>query len=179
MELEDIKRLRRRFGLTQAQLAKASGVSQSLIAKLESGRIDPAYSKTQKIFLVLSGLSEKEEPKVEDYMIKRIISVKPNDSVGHAVGLMRKHQISQLPVMSKGKALGLVSERTVLEAMLRKENIDSLQVSEVMEEAPSLVSRKTPLKIVMDLLQYSPLIIITEAGACKGVITKADVLKAK
>ena len=40
-ELREIKELRKKFGLTQTDLAELAGVSQSLIAKLESNMIDP------------------------------------------------------------------------------------------------------------------------------------------
>ena len=46
-ELNEISRLRKQLGLTQAELAKLSGVSQSLIAKLEAGKIEPSYSKAK------------------------------------------------------------------------------------------------------------------------------------
>ena len=48
-EITEIKIMRKRHGLTQTQLAKLSGVSQSLIAKLEAGIIDPSYSNVKKM----------------------------------------------------------------------------------------------------------------------------------
>ena len=41
--IDRISKIRKQLGLTQIQLANLAGVSQSLIAKLESGRIDPSY----------------------------------------------------------------------------------------------------------------------------------------
>jgi predicted transcriptional regulator len=43
--LEDIAKRRRQLGMKQSELAKAAGVSQSLIAKLEAGTIDSSYTK--------------------------------------------------------------------------------------------------------------------------------------
>ena len=62
-ELDEIKKIRKKIGLTQTGLANRAGVSQSLIAKIESGRIDPTYTKTQKIFAALSDLEKKDEVK--------------------------------------------------------------------------------------------------------------------
>ncbi|MHA1431033.1 MAG: helix-turn-helix domain-containing protein, partial [Candidatus Freyarchaeota archaeon] len=46
---EDIKRLRKKVGLTQTELAEKAGVSQSLIARIESGSVDPRLSTLQRI----------------------------------------------------------------------------------------------------------------------------------
>ena len=48
-DLSDVRRLRKAAGLTQMQLSRATGVSQSIISKLEAGRLDPAYSNVAKL----------------------------------------------------------------------------------------------------------------------------------
>ena len=84
-ELEEIKKIRKKLGLTQTELANRSGVSQSLIAKIEAGRIDPTYTKTKKIFAALSDLEKKEEIKAEQLMTAKIIGVAPADSTKEAI----------------------------------------------------------------------------------------------
>ena len=68
-ELEEIKKIRKKLELTQTELADRAGVSQSLIAKIEAGRIDPTYSKTKKIFAALSDLEKRGDQggTVDDY----------------------------------------------------------------------------------------------------------------
>jgi len=46
---EDLRRMRRNAGLTQKELAKKAGVSQSLIARIETRTVDPRLSTLQKI----------------------------------------------------------------------------------------------------------------------------------
>jgi len=56
MQLPDLSRIavmRKRMGLTQTELAEKAGVSQSLIARVEAGTVDPRYSKVEKIFRAL------------------------------------------------------------------------------------------------------------------------------
>ena len=72
-ELEEVKKIRKKLGMTQTDLANRAQVSQSLIAKIESGKIDPTYTKTQKIFTALSELEKKEEAKAEQLMNTKII----------------------------------------------------------------------------------------------------------
>ena len=55
-ELNRIKQMRTELGLTQTELANISRVSQSLIAKIERGNIEPSYSIARRIFIVLEEL---------------------------------------------------------------------------------------------------------------------------
>ncbi|MEM3267388.1 MAG: helix-turn-helix domain-containing protein [Conexivisphaerales archaeon] len=49
-ELREISKMRKVLGLTQVQLAKMAGISQSLLAKIEAGKVDPSYTRARKIF---------------------------------------------------------------------------------------------------------------------------------
>ena len=172
-ELDEIKKVRKKIGLTQTELANRSGVSQSLIAKIESGRIDPTYTKTQKIFAALDDLEKKEEVKAGQLMAARIVSVAPDDSVKEAIAKMKKFQISQLPVIDDHKLVGMVSESTILEAML---NSKAGHVKEVMQESPPIVSKATSIQVVSNLLRHFPMVVVSEEGNLVGLITKSDLL---
>lgn len=64
--LDEIGRRRRLLVLSQKELAKISGVSQSMIAKIESGRISPSYQKTKAIFDTLEGLERRNQLKAKE-----------------------------------------------------------------------------------------------------------------
>jgi len=175
-EINEIKILRKRHNLTQGQLAKLTGVSQSLIAKLEAGILDPSYSNFRKIYDVLTGLGEKKESKAGDIASDQIINVGKNASLSEAVRKMKHYNISQLPVMEKGNVVGLLAETGVIESIHEGKDIKTLKAADVMDEAPPSIPVKTPMRIVTELLRVSPLVVITDKGKAKGVITKADVL---
>ena len=172
-ELEEVKKIRKKIGLTQSELANRANVSQSLIAKIESGKIDPTYTKAQKIFTALSELEKKEEIKAEQLMNTRIIEVDPNESIKDTIAKMKKAQISQLPVIDNHKLLGLVSESIILDAML---NSKATKVKEIMQEAPPIVSKSTSIQLISNLLRYYPMVVVSEEGRLIGLITKADLL---
>ena len=48
--IEELRKMRKNLGISQKELARVSGVSQSYIARLEKGSINPAYDKIRKIF---------------------------------------------------------------------------------------------------------------------------------
>jgi transcriptional regulator with XRE-family HTH domain len=47
-----VREARRRAALTQAQLAEQAGTTQSAIARLESGRVDPTFGQLQKLLRI-------------------------------------------------------------------------------------------------------------------------------
>ena len=151
-------------------------MSQSLIAKIEAGRIDPTFSNAKKIAQATERLSHREERKAEELMTRDVISAKPAESVTDIVSLMSRRSISQIPVMDGNKVIGLVSESGLLEARLKKP-LSDLKVRDVMSEAPPIVAPNTPVSAVMGLMRYFPAVLVTKDGAINGIITKSDLIK--
>jgi predicted transcriptional regulator len=174
-EISEIKKIRKKLGLTQFDLARKSGVSQSLIAKIEAGRIDPSFSNTQKIFKALDELTKEEEFLAKDIMQKKIISVKANDKVSVVIKLMKKHGFSQVPVEEKGKIVGIVTEKILLEKIT--EDFAKLKIKEVMEEAPPIISPDTRVEVISNLLKHFQIVLVAEKGNYKGLISKTDLLE--
>ena len=172
-ELEEIKKIRKKLGMTQTELAYRAGISQSLIAKIESGRIDPTYTKTMKIFAALSELEKKEEIKAEQIMKTKIISIDSGTTIKEAIDRMKKFQISQLPVIDNTKLVGSVSESTILDALLKSK---ATKVKEIMQESPPIVSKTTSIQVVSNLLKHFPMVIVSKEGKLIGLITKTDLL---
>ena len=172
-KLNEIKKIRKNLGLTQTELAKMANVSQSIIAKIESGKIDPTFTKTKKIFETLDDLENKEEIKADELMNKKIVSLTSNDNIKDSVRKMKKFGISQMPVIDGHKIIGLVSESTLLDALISKKG---KRIDEIMEETPPIVSKKASIKVVSNLLRHYPAVLVSESGKLIGLITKADLL---
>jgi len=177
--LEIIPNRRRKLGLTQSQLANMAGVSQSYIAKLEAGKIEPSYIKVKAIFESLDKLERKKEVQASEIMNKNIVGINASSTINEAVEKMRDHGYSQLPVMEGDKPIGGLSERTVLEKILNPSdeiNPSSLKVREIMEESFPQVADDAPLTLLSSLLKYYPAVLVQNKGDIVGIITKADLL---
>jgi predicted transcriptional regulator len=166
IELSQIKTLRKRLDITQEELSRAAGVSQSLIAKIESGKIDPSFTKVRKITDALYGIQGKKSLSASDIM-------SPDDSIDHAVKKMSEHGISQLPVLDKGACVGLITEGGLLFSGNKKPE----KVREAMQDCPPIIPSKTPISNLAQLIEYSPLILVSENGELRGAITKTDIIK--
>ncbi len=175
LSLSEIKQIRKNLGLTQKQLAEKSNVSQSFIAKIESGGIDPTYTNAQRIFAALSHLTKNEEKKAADIMNRHIVSLKPEHKAGEAVFVMKRYNISQVPVISKNRVLGIVSEATILNYIDR--NINFLFLKDIMEDAPPIIPKEASMSVISDMLKHFPILLVQDSGKLKGVITKADLFK--
>ena len=175
--LLDIKHLRKRFNLNQKALADKAGVSQSLIAKIEAGKIDPSFSKTQQIFAALEQLQNKEEIKAERLMSSKVVCAEVNNTINEIIKVLKNKGISQVPVFSQNQVCGLITESTILEAATKyPAQLQVMKVSEIMEDAPPIVSPQTGVRTLQELLKYNPIILVAEKGRIKGIISKTDVL---
>lgn len=58
---ERLRALREKKGLTQEQLARAAGVRQSIVSKIERGVIDPRFSTMQALARALGLRLDKLE----------------------------------------------------------------------------------------------------------------------
>ncbi len=174
-EVTEIKNWRKRLNITQTDLANLSGVSQSMIAKIESGLLDPTYTKAKMIFETLEHLEKKEEKKVKEIMQKKVIGVDPTDTLKRVIEVMRKNSISQMPVIEEDNLVGIVSETSILDAILESKSYDT-QVKEVMHQAPPTISVTASVDVTSHLLKHYPLIMVSDKGKLIGIVTKADVL---
>ncbi len=177
-QLEDIKRLRKQYNLNQKELAEKAGVSQSLIAKIESGSLEPSFSKAQQIFQALEEAQQKEEHAAKDIMQKKVATVQAADFLPSVIKLMRTKGISQLPVLRRGNPVGLISEQGILMALAdHPEKLHQLTAEDVMNDLPPVLAPDTPQKVILHLLQHYSVVLVAEKGTIIGVIAKTDILR--
>ncbi|MAF37222.1 hypothetical protein CL622_08980 [archaeon] len=178
-EPKHLKKLRMRQGLTQAQLAKESNVSQSVIAKIESGRVDPSYSSVKQIIQVLQKPNAQVKILANDLYNPKVISVDAKDSIKQVISTMKEYQISQVPVLQEKCVIGLITESTILERLSETSDVHMLRgkpVSTIIEMSPPLIPKQTPLNVIMSLLSYFPMVVVFDKQSYLGVITKSDIL---
>ncbi len=181
--LGDIPKKRKELGLTQSRLALSAGVSQSIIAKIEAGSVDPSYSIVQRLFNALERAGVESPARRVDELISRpVVSVARTQFVRDAVDLMRRRGFSQLPVFEGGRCVGSISEKTILDRAARGESLESvlgLKVREIMDSPLPVVNSDTPLDLVLGLLQSNYGVLVSKGENLVGILTKSDILKTK
>jgi len=177
-EIEMIKIKRKKLGLTQKKLAELVGVSQPLIARIESGDFDPKLSLVRKIFEVLEEV-EGKAINAEKIMNSPVKEVEANTRLKDAVEMMVEDGISQMPVVKDGKVVGSITESGIVKIMLEKGTAaGKIKVEECMEPPFPAISKSECLDTISKLLLNSPAVIVGEDENLLGIITKHDVMKA-
>jgi len=111
--------------------------------------------------------------RAESLVIRDVITLAPNQTIGDAIDLMQKHQISGLPVIEEGKLIGLVTGRDVRFADR------TLKVREVMTKKLITAEEGTTLERAKEILhanRIEKLPIVDDRGALKGLITFRDIM---
>lgn len=169
---EEVAVRRRKLGFTQTKLAKESGISQSLIAKLERGLINPSYATVQALDATLSQASNSGLT-AKSFVKRQPIDCKPGDKISTVIELMSKHHFSQIPVVFGGNIVGLITEQEIFTGLREGKKY----VKGVMRSPPPLVAEEASEALIYALLEHTPIILVQDKGKLIGVITKADVFR--
>ncbi|MFH1835877.1 MAG: CBS domain-containing protein [Methanobacteriota archaeon] len=177
--LSEVSKRRKKYGLTQTELARSAGVSQSLIARIEGGSVDPRYSK---VFAIFRALEEIPETVVysEKIMTNDVVGVQTTMNLGDATKKMNNFGVSQMPVYEGDVIVGSISEEVILDQIgkgVDGKTLSTTSVKDIMEEAFPTVNSETPLSVCSALLEHNTAVIVSEKGSVKGIITKSDILK--
>lgn len=176
-EITSIKSRRLQLGLKQKQLAELTGVSQSLIAKLENKGVNISYSIAKKIFLALDKAEYAKEKKCKEIMTKKVFSVKKGERVSRASEIMKLNSIDQLPVIEKQRIIGSISESLIFnKIMADSKKILNQKVEEIMAEPFPTVSEEMPLSAVLPILKNADAIVVFQKDKLSGIITKANLI---
>ena len=172
-----LKKIRKQLNLTQYQFAKEAQISQSMVAKIESGKLDPTYSYVKRIEETIQILTKNQdkEKQAKDIMHRTIITLNKYEKLENAIKLFSKHNISQIPIKDKNKIVGLLTESSILNNL--QNDLKNRRVEELMEEAPPIITKNAKMAIINSLLKFYPMLIVQDNGNLTGVITKADILK--
>jgi cystathionine beta-synthase len=122
---------------------------------------------------VLDARSEEQPP---------LLYVNPDDSVREAVALMRKHGISQLPVIKNeppfaaAEVQGAVDELELMDAAFHDPAVLDLPVNDIMGPRLPTVGIGQSLDLVVRKLDEAPALLVLSGGRPIAVLSRTDVL---
>ena len=175
---EEIRKLRKDANLTQIELAELANVSQSLIARIEKGGVDPRLSTIKRILNAIYESIENKK-KAIDFAIKKVITISSQEKLLKAVKLLDELGISQLVVIDeKEKIIGSIREKSITRKLLEKgENILQENVINQLDESLPEISAEASLDEIKTLVIENDAVILVSKGKLRGILTKADIIK--
>jgi CBS domain-containing protein len=120
--------------------------------------------------------------KVKDIMTKKIISVDKDESLNQVLNLMKKYDITKIPVLDEKKFFGLVTDNVIAYKLgsIRKRGVTAsrLHASSVTEKKVTVISPEEEVKnILKSVGEPGPTMLpVVEKEKLIGVVTKADLL---
>ncbi len=175
---DDLKKIRLELNLTQHDLATRAGVSQPLIARIESGDVDPRLSTLRKISNAFDA-ARKERIEVRNIMHSPVIHTSSDSSIEDAAGIMEEHGFSQIPIIDSGVPVGSISTDQIVHSMTDQDikKVSHILVRNIMGESFPTVSPTSDANTVSRILEQHPAVLVLEKGKVVGVVTRHDIMK--
>ena len=127
---------------------------------------------------------------VADWMTREVVTVAPDDSVAHAMHLMRDRKIKHLPVLKDGRLVGVISDRdikafapskaTALDVYEINYLLAKAKVAEAMTRAAVTAGPDTPVEEAARLMLEKNVgaLPVLEGDILVGIISDRDIFRA-
>ncbi len=115
--------------------------------------------------------------KSESGMIVDPITMEPEQKIFEAMQVMKKHEISGLPITKKGKLLGILTNRDLRFETNLNQNIEDVMTKENLITAPPGISLEEAKKL-LHKNRIEKLLVVNDNYELKGLITIKDIEKA-
>jgi acetoin utilization protein AcuB len=127
---------------------------------------------------------------VKNWMSKNVITVDEKDSMEDAMKHLKEHEIRMLPVMKKGKLIGIITDRdlkrasasdaTTLEIhellyLLTKIKVKDIMTRDVITVPPDFTVEETAQVLLQNRISGAP--VVDANGKLVGAITQTDIFR--
>lgn len=109
--------------------------------------------------------------------LPQLITVQDTDAVKDALDLLRKYEISQIPVMRGGEQVGSINDVGVMQAVFDRSDIVHKPVSEVMGRSFPTLEQSQEIELAYKLLTLANhAVVVLDEGEPIGVLTRQDII---
>jgi CBS domain-containing protein len=117
--------------------------------------------------------------KIREMMTRETRSVSPDTPVIEVAGLMRLHDIGVVPVVEKGRVVGMLTDRDiVVQVVADGDDPRTTQVRDVMTAGSICVNENQSVDeavVLMQKYQVRRLPVVDEAGELVGIVSLGDI----
>jgi cystathionine beta-synthase len=110
--------------------------------------------------------------------LRRLVAIDPATTVRKALELIKEHDISQLPILEKGKPVGTVIDNELMSAVLDNNTLLDAPVSKVMRSPFPVIGADSPIDHAIEFLKKKhSAVLIEEEQKISGILTRYDVIE--
>lgn len=163
--------------------AEQSGKKENILILLPDG----ASKYLSKIFndewMKQNGFLDTPDPlgMVADILAKRadrqVVTAKKGTSIRAVIGMLKEHQISQVPVVEGGRMIGMVAEVDLLNHLVRSEGKLDDTIDGLIESDYATVTPATKVVLLKTIFNDAKLVVVQEGDQLAGIITKIDLIE--
>ncbi len=184
----------RELGISQRELEEDVEIAQPLISRSLRYSREFKYSEAQRIIEYL--LSKRSfipgDLRAIDYATagEDLVYSYDDELVGEVVSKLRSNRFTQIPVRNResGRWMGVVTEQGILKLLfspvgrVKAKNcrqIVSMPVKEsgLVEGILECPERESLVMVAQMLIHYYAVLLTSDLGEVKGIVTRADILK--
>jgi cystathionine beta-synthase len=163
------------------QLAKEVGKGKTIVTVLpDSGMVYISKFHSDEWMRDNGFLEEKGAGTVRDILGDRrreVLTAKKGDKVDQMVELMRKHGVSQMPVLSDdGRPVGMVHEYDLLNALVSNKVKFGDPIDAIVAPLQGMVSPDTSINRLREIFAQDNVAVVREGEKIVGIVTKIDLI---
>ena len=127
---------------------------------------------------------------VKNWMSKKVVTIDTNDSMSHAIKLLKENKIRMLPVVKKSKLVGIVTDRDLKQASASDATtldihellflVARIKVKDIMTQDPITVPPNFTVEETAEVLlknRISGVPVVDHSGNVVGMITQTDLFR--
>ncbi|MFW5904009.1 MAG: CBS domain-containing protein [Candidatus Saliniplasma sp.] len=121
-------------------------------------------------------MARVEDFQARDVMTKDFITAKPDDKVSDAIGIMREHDVAEIPILDDGDIIGIVAE----DMFVKKRHLPfSTKLAHVMTKPPNVKETDNLVEISEILLSsgYRGVPVRSNKEEFVGFVSRTDIIK--
>lgn len=109
---------------------------------------------------------------------RKLITLRAEDTVAHAMKLMKQYDIELIPVIENNEVKGSISQSGLFKKMMEQGDVKGLTVASVMETAIPVIPASTPVNKLNTYInkEHSAVLIKDEVAGDYAIITQYDVI---
>ena len=106
-----------------------------------------------------------------------IVAAAPTDRVREIIERLKIHDISQMPVLSDGKLIGMINESTLLTYLAAPGHTVEDAIAPTINRQATTVAPDLPAASLMSLFGGAQALVVVEGERVLGILTKLDLIE--